>query len=419
MISSLKRALQPSVTDLKAEFKLPAGYEMLQAPAKLPTIFNGDKAVVYGIVCSKGKKTLDSAVEGTATLRGLILGKTIEYSIPFQIPQPLEEETGPFTMPMVHHLAAKSLLKDWEAGEGVKQLKPPVKEAIIKLSIDSSVVSAHTAYVAVAVDEDQDKPIEGAIQTWDVTAMMAQQEMGRHGHRFGGGHGGGGGGVLLQKKSAMGRHGYRYAAGGGGGVGGGVSSGLPRRCASAGGGGAFLSFTGGGKHLSKDSPKRKVHPPPGAMGGPPHPLRDPLQARAKMMLFSLAYRSARNVPSEDVVKYATESSRGQVTKTSSDKLSALISLQQAEGLWKLDASLAGVLSKSLSELEGACPVGCQGNVRQVWATVLALAYLEACLSGQREEWELVAMKAEFWLEGQSLPAGTSLQALREAAKKTV
>ena len=46
-------------------------------------------------------------------------------------------------------VAAKSLLKDWEAGEGVKQLKTPAKEAIIKLSIDSSVVSAHTAYVAV------------------------------------------------------------------------------------------------------------------------------------------------------------------------------------------------------------------------------------------------------------------------------
>ena len=415
MISSLKRALQPSVTDLKAEFKLPAGYEMLQAPAKLPTIFNGDKAVVYGIVRSKGKKTLDSAVEGTATLRGLILGKTIEYSIPFQIPQPSEEETGPFTMPMVHHLAAKSLLKDWEAGEGVKQLKTPAKEAIIKLSVDSSVVSAHTAYVAV--DEDQDKPIEGAIQTWDVTAMMAQQEMGRHGYRFGGGGGRGGGG----------------------------------------GGGVLLSFTGGGKHLSKASPKRKKAkgsassmmafsgpppappmammssfdsfggpppPPPGAMGGPPPPPGamggppPPPPAGARMMSMPVR-RSARNVPSEDVVEYAPESSRRQVTRAPSDKLSALISLQQAEGLWKLDASLAGVLSKSLAELEGACPVGCQGDVRQVWATVLALAYLEACLSGQREEWELVAMKAEFWLEGQSLPAGTTLQALREAAKKTV
>ena len=39
----------------------------------------------------------------------------------------------------------------------MKQLKTPAKEAIIKLSIDSSVVSAHTAYVAV--DEDQASPL--------------------------------------------------------------------------------------------------------------------------------------------------------------------------------------------------------------------------------------------------------------------
>ena len=36
------------------------------------------------------------------------------------------------------------------------------------MSIEFSVVSAHTAYIAV--DEDQDKPIEGAIQTWDLSA---------------------------------------------------------------------------------------------------------------------------------------------------------------------------------------------------------------------------------------------------------
>ena len=412
MISSLKRALQPSVTDLKAEFQLAAGgYEILQAPAKLPTIFNGDKAVVYGIVRSKGKKALDSAMEGSATLKGKILGQTIEYSIPFHIPQPVsEEEMGPLAMPTVHHLAAKSLLKDWEAGEGVKQLKTPAKEAIIKLSIDSSVVSAHTAYVAV--DEDQDKPIEGAIQTWDVTAVMAQQEMGR-GYRFGGGGGGGGG-----RGGAFGGGGHMLHAF--------ASNSAPKRKVKKAGKGSPRSMAFGGPPppppaaapmpmMSYESASGYGGPPPPAapmsmmsgfdsFGGPPPPPPARLSARSRDIAV-------------DVQELGHESRRKQDTKIPSDKLSALISLQQAEGLWKLDATLAGVLSKSLPELEGACPVGCQGDVRQVWATVLALAYLEACLSGQREEWELVAMKAEFWLEGQSLPAGTTLQALREAAKK--
>ena len=384
MISSLKRALQPSVTDLKAEFKLAAGgYEILQAPAKLPTIFNGDKAVVYGIVRSAGKKALDSAVEGTATLRGMILGQTIEYSIPFRIPQPVsEEETGPLAMPMVHHLAAKNLLKDWEAGEAVEQLKSPTKEAIIKLSIDSSVVSAHTAYVAV--DEDQDEPIEGAIQTWDVAAVMAQQEMG-HGYHFaggGGGHGGafgGGGHALVRKKRKT----------------------------------AAFSGPPPSKQLATQAYEQRmtlVHESVQRCGSLPPPSHN------------IAMTSCYNyMPSADSYGGPPVRMMGGLPqrlgiKIPSDKLSALISLQQAEGLWQLDATLAGVFSKSLPELEGACPVGCQGDVRRVWATVLALAYLEACLSGQREEWELVATKAEFWLEGQSLPAGTTLQALKEAAR---
>ena len=104
-------------------------------------------------------------------------------------------------------------------------------------------------------------------------------------------------------------------------------------------------------------------------------------------------------------------------KTHKDKLSSLVSMQQAEGWWKLDATvtLAVVLSKSLPELEAACPVGCQGDVRQVWVTVLALVFLEVWLTGQWQ-WGLVARKAEFWLGGQSLPAGSTLHTLKVAAR---
>ena len=375
MISTLRRALQPSVTDLKAEFKLPAGCEILQAPVKLPPIFNGDKAVIYGIVCSEGNTSQESVIKGTAILRGMTLGNTIEYSIPFQIPKPSQEELGPLTMPIVHHLAAKSLLKDWEAGEGVKQLKVPAKEAIIKLSIDSSVVSAHTAYVAV--DEDQDKPIEGAIQIWDVTTMMARQEMGGCTHR--------------RKRRRV--RGSSFV--------------LQRQCAPL-----------PSKVAALGLPQGNIGPyygsmPPMVPGG-----SSPLISRYAA---SLSQHIALPVLSQEfdcgITEYCSERGHeSSCTETHSDKLSALVSLQQAEGWWKLDATLSGVLSKSLPELEVACPVGCQGDVRRVWATVLALAYLEACLTGQRQEWELVARKAEFWLGGQSLPAGSTLHILKEAAK---
>ena len=49
-----------------------------------------------------------------------------------------------------------------------KTTEPEKKAAIIKLSIESSVVSSFTSYIAI--DEDQLKPIEGAIKIYDLTA---------------------------------------------------------------------------------------------------------------------------------------------------------------------------------------------------------------------------------------------------------
>ena len=52
----------------------------------------------------------------------------------------------------------------------------------------------------------------------------------------------------------------------------------------------------------------------------------------------------------------------------------------------------------------------------VWGTILALAYLERHCSAQKDKWELVALKAEMWLGGQSLPDGVSIASLTELAK---
>ena len=90
-------------------------------------------------------------------------------------------------------------------------------------------------------------------------------------------------------------------------------------------------------------------------------------------------------------------------------LSALISLQTAEGYWWLDQNLAKVLQRNLSDLEKACP-----TTGTVWATMLALIALEKKFEATKDEWELVAMKAELWLKKQSLP---NIKDLRSAAQK--
>ena len=78
VIRSLKQALQPSVTNLRVEFQLPPGFEVTQAPSKAPVLFSGDKGVVYGIL--KGPSELMSPVNCTASLKGQILEKPLEYS---------------------------------------------------------------------------------------------------------------------------------------------------------------------------------------------------------------------------------------------------------------------------------------------------------------------------------------------------
>ncbi len=95
-------------------------------------------------------------------------------------------------------------------------------------------------------------------------------------------------------------------------------------------------------------------------------------------------------------------------------LSRLITLQSAEGCWSLNDSLASIMGRSLSVLKSSCP---NGVSEVVWGTVLALALLETKYSSQRDEWELLSMKSEMWVQGQVLPSGITVASLTEQAKK--
>ena len=399
VICSLKRALQPSVTDLKVEFKVPKQYEVTQSPSKPPTIFNGDKVVIYGIFKhkSKSKPGQQQELGGHVILKGRILEQPLEYSIPFEIPkcdpQPSEDS---FTLPIVHQLAAKSLIQDWQNGEGLQGFSADKrKKGIIDLSTEASVVSVHTAFVAV--DEEQDKPIEGAIKTWDITAAMAEQE---GSHFFG---------MMPCMLSAQG-----------------VCS--------------FSSMGGGRSGAVLSAPPL----PPAALGAPPPPPGASFERSLpqSVRMFEMAadsecvsFRRAKTNSSTQVTssqaklkfdrnvfeELSPSQSHPALPKlklsSTSDNYTVLISLQQAEGSWQLNSTLASALTKPLKELESSCPVPYEGNIRVMWATILALAFLETVCAAQQDEWELVAFKAEMWLQGQSLPSGVDMNALKEAAKK--
>ena len=104
-----------------------------------------------------------------------------------------------------------------------------------------------------------------------------------------------------------------------------------------------------------------------------------------------------------------------------DILSSLIAAQQADGSWQLSPALSQILSRTIQEVEQACPVGLKESpvVGVVWATVLVLAILEKKCKGQCDEWELIAMKANKWLKKQVLPGGAELSKFQESARAFV
>ena len=77
---------------------------------------------------------------------------------------------------------------------------------------------------------------------------------------------------------------------------------------------------------------------------------------------------------------------------------ALASLQRADGSWLLEDGLAHVVDRRLREVEKAMPAPDAPLARELWATALALAWLERHASALVGEWRMLAAKAERWLD---------------------
>ena len=366
----MKKALQPSVTEVKLTFTVPDGVNILQSPNKIPPVFNGDKLVLYGIL--KGGK----ATTGTATLSGNILGRPVEHVLEFTVTGGGESDNS---VPVIHQLAAKGLIRDW-GDEGDKR-----KDEIIKMSKDSGVVSSYTAYVAV--DEEQDKPIAGALKTWDLTAVSSSSDY-----------------IQLKK---MKKRGFSGSHGRGGGGGGGVASG---------GGIQFLSSVSAMSRL-RSLPSARAAPMKRskALGMPKFPIEDRLRSVRSAAIGSSDDDSDDEWGSNAAAQVKCKSKTSSTSQSvGSSGLSQLISLQAAEGFWLLNDSLASLTGVSLAELKSLCPVGIGENE---WATVIALVLLEKRFNSQRDEWELVAMKAEMWLQAQ--PLASTLDALKAIASQKI
>ena len=410
VIRSLKRALQPSVTDVSIEFKVP-GQEckVLQSPDNLPPIYNGEKLVVYGVISTK------LPFKGTAILKGQMGENRIEQHLSFEIQLTPEKPS----LPTIHHLAAKALIKDWQS-------QKKSKADVIKLSIEGSVISSHTAFIAV--NEESSDTVSGAMLTYDlqaagasyniqdqvssVRAVMAMNidKVLERGDRLDN---------LVCTSEALNSASLNFSR--------------SAKKTKGGGFGGFFSSLFGKRNSSSPSLKAAAPPIAASMDDVGTSSDDDeseslceeaefdVEENFKEMALDEEICGAALPPPKLSAKMASApvpppklSAKMASAPVPTDTLTALINAQQANGSWAISSTFSNFLGKPLKELEDASPEDISSTF---WATVLILTLLKKKFSGQQEEWELIAMKANSWLKKQALPSGISLDNVFKTAEK--
>ena len=353
--------------------------------------------MIYGILKSIVKDTPKEEICGTAVLGGRMLGKTIEHSAPFRF-QPTELHS----LPIIHHLAAKALIKDWQEYGHMKvapwQVMGKDSKEIVQLSIESGVISSHTAFIAV--DEESSEPVTGTMKMWDIRTQFDWR-------------------TRLPRSEDLEHQSTKLSSSA-------ATFSKPTKAAEK-----SLEFFSSLSSWTFDysSSSSSSTPLPILLElNPAGMCRSLRTAIAGSIMVPATYACSEGVTleigsSEDIsagIEDAPEMScpRSQFL-TSHDAITAVVAKQQVDGSWKLDATLAQLLAKDQKVLQDGCPMQYQDATAATmctWATVLVLTKLRLSYSSQQEEWELIAMKAESWLRRQQLPAGTTLEDMHKAAE---
>ncbi|XP_065649889.1 protein mono-ADP-ribosyltransferase PARP4 isoform X11 [Hydra vulgaris] len=136
----LEKCQQPVLTNIKIHWIQhdEDAPKPLQAPNEITTLFNGNRLVVYGFVphCTM------------ANLSAILNGKELNTIVS-------TSELSTTVGLTIHRLAAKSVINDWNDGmlhqDQYKHeaIKAEMKEKIIQLSIEYSIVTKFTSFIAV------------------------------------------------------------------------------------------------------------------------------------------------------------------------------------------------------------------------------------------------------------------------------
>ncbi|EDO46745.1 predicted protein [Nematostella vectensis] len=150
VIKTLKRALQPALTDVALSWALPDGWKLQEVQSKLPPVFKGERLIAYGVFKNLNNDSNAKGI-GHATVKATLHegreAKHIENTVKFVL-LPSQENSL-----VLHRLAAKRFISSSQSALH--------KQDIIQLSKTASVASKFTSFIAV--DSKSHKPVTGAM----------------------------------------------------------------------------------------------------------------------------------------------------------------------------------------------------------------------------------------------------------------
>ncbi|XP_048586493.1 von Willebrand factor A domain-containing protein 5A-like isoform X2 [Nematostella vectensis] len=365
VIKTLKRALQPALTNVALSWALPDGWKLQEVQSKLPPVFKGERLIAYGVFKNLNNDSNAKGI-GHATVKATLQegreAKHIENTVKFVL-LPNQENSL-----VLHRLAAKRFISSSQSALH--------KQDIIQLSKTASVASKFTSFIAV--DSKSHKPVTGAMVrkvipdsisqriNYSPPAMMclrASLPGGRGGKSRIGNitpcH------VMADDDSGSDEDDWEKEEA--------QPKSPPQKSLS-----------------SKKSLKQKLMRKAEAKPCAPRP---PLPAKASHAQCSLP------PPPPPPCEYQ-QSAPG----ASSDKLMTLVDLQKACGSWELTDALAACLNVSKDVLVNAKPQSIPDLGSDIWATVLVLVWLSGKFFNRKDEWEMIANKSKRWLKS-SLPSG--------------
>ncbi|MBZ3871075.1 von Willebrand factor A domain-containing protein 5A [Sciurus carolinensis] len=150
VLRSLKHSLQPAVEDISLSWNLPPGVSANMLSPEPTVIFRGQRLILYARLTGMMK---EAEATGEIFLKYMLQGKRFEDKLTFSLQSKSDAD---FT---IHRLAAKSFIQTKDLG--LNETPAMDKEDILKISIESGVISSFTAFIAI--NKELKQPVQGPL----------------------------------------------------------------------------------------------------------------------------------------------------------------------------------------------------------------------------------------------------------------